>query len=510
MSKTLKTWTPLIVMLLLVGGAYVYGPQLAGRIAYGIERGKNQAARSELARLSQRDTLSKLFRAVAKAVKPAVVELRVTKRVREPDADEFLRRFFEERGLPVPQQFPRGDEGGEQPERFRSMHGLGSGVIVDAENGYILTNYHVVGTADEVEVVLADNRTFETEWVRSDPQTDVAILKIKPDNLIAAPLGDSEAMEVGDWVLAIGSPRGFSQTVTAGIISAKGRTTGGRGYENFLQSDAAINKGNSGGPLVNMRGEVIGINNSIASYSGGNEGIGFAVPARMARQVMEQLIQSGKVTRGFLGVVIQDVDESLARSFKLPHTRGALVSQIAPGSPAEAAKMQVGDFIVEVDGRTVTSVNSLRNAVAEVKPGRTVPVKVLREGKAKVVKVKIVEQPAEMVAGFGGVPRPSQSDSDRYGLEVATLTRELAARYGFERSVGGVIVTAVDAGSDAAEQGLTVGMVITRVQGKDVRTAEQFTVALKGEDADAGVRLRVVDRDGGARFVFVTPAKGGK
>jgi serine protease Do len=507
MSKTLKTWAPLVVMSLLAAGAYVYGPHLAGRIAHGIERGKNQAARSELARLSQRDTLSKLFRAVAKAVKPAVVELRVTQRVREPNVDDFLRRFFEDRDLPVPRGLPRDDGAPERPERFRSMHGLGSGVIVDAENGYILTNYHVVGKADEVEVVLADNRKFETEWVRSDPQTDLAILKIKPDNLIAAPLGDSEKMEVGDWVLAIGSPRGFSQTVTAGIISAKGRSTGGRGYENFLQSDAAINKGNSGGPLVNMRGEVIGINNSIASTSGGNEGIGFAVPARMARQVMDQLIKAGKVTRGFLGVVIQDVDENLARSFNLPHTRGALVSQIAPDSPAEAAKMQVGDFIVAIDGRTVTSVNSLRNTVAEVKPGRTIPVKVLRAGKEKVVKVKVAEQPAEMAAGFGGVEKPSRSDSDRYGMEVATLTRELAARYGFERLVSGVIVTGVDAGSDAAEQGLTVGTVITRVQGKDIRTAEQFDAALKGEDADAGVRLRLVDRDGGARFVFVTPAK---
>ena len=507
MSKTLKTWTPLVVMFLLAAGAYVYGPELAGRIAYGIESGKNHAARSELARLSQRDTLSTLFRAVSKAVKPAVVELRVTKRVREPDADDFLRRFFEDRGLSVPRQFPREDGQGEQPERFRSMHGLGSGVIVDAEKGYILTNYHVVGTADEVEVVLADNRTFETEWVRSDPQTDLAILKIKPENLIAAPLGDSEAMEVGDWVLAIGSPRGFSQTVTAGIISAKGRSTGGRGYENFLQSDAAINKGNSGGPLVNMRGEVIGITNSIASTSGGNEGIGFAVPARMAKQVMNQLIKAGKVTRGYLGVVIQDVDEGLARSFKLPHTRGALISQLAPDGPAEAAGLKVGDFIVEVDGRTVTDVNSLRNAVAEVKPGRTIAVKVLRASKEKVVKVKVVEQPVEMVAGFGGVEKPSRSDSDRYGLEVATLTRELVARYGFERSVSGVIVTAVAAGSDAAEQGLAPGMVITRVQGKDVRTAEQFDAALKGEDADSGVRLRVVDRTGGARFVFVTPAK---
>jgi len=505
MAKTLKTWVPLVVMLLLVGGAYVYGPQLAGRIAYGIESGRNQAARSELARLSQRDTLSKLFRAVAKAVKPAVVELRVTKRVRQPDADDFLRRFFEDRDLPVPRGFPRAPERDEQPERFRSMHGLGSGVIVDADNGYILTNYHVVGAADEVEVVLADKRTFETEWVRSDPQTDLAILKIKPDNLIAAPLGDSEAMEVGDWVLAIGSPRGFSQTVTAGIISAKGRSTGGRGYENFLQSDAAINKGNSGGPLVNMRGEVIGINNSIASSSGGNEGIGFAVPARMARQVMDQLVRSGKVTRGFLGVVIQDVDENLARSFDLPHTKGALISQLAPDGPAEAAGLKVGDFIVEVDGRTVTSVNSLRNAVAEVKPGRTIPVKVLRAGKGKVVKVKIVEQPVEMAAGFGGAEKPSRSDVGRYGLEVTTLTRDLAARYGFDRSVTGVIVTSVAADSDAAEQGLIVGTVITRVQGKDVRTAEQFDGAL--EDADTGVRLRVVDRDGGARFVFVTPAK---
>ena len=504
--RHIRLWTTTVLVAALAGAAALYVPEMAGRIAYGIESGRSKAAREELGELSGRDSLSKLFRAVAKAVGPAVVEVRVTKQVRQPDMDDFFRRFFED-DLPF-QLRPETPPGRSQPRRFRPLHGLGSGVIVDAEKGYVLTNYHVIGGADEVEVVLADKRKFETEWIRSDPQTDLAILKIKPDHLVAAPLGSSDGMEVGDWVLAIGSPRGFSQTVTAGIISAKGRTTGGRGYENFLQTDAAINKGNSGGPLVNMRGEVIGINNTIASYSGGNEGIGFAVPSNMARQIMTQLVEKGKVTRGYLGVVIQDVNENLAKSFNLPDTRGALVAQVADGGPAAKGGMKVGDFIVAVDGKPIADVNGLRNAVAAIKPGRSVRVKFYRDGKEKTAKVKLTSQPTELAAGAG--EPPSEARSAEFGVEVATLTRSLAGEHGYAESVGGVLVTRVEAGSDAAEQGLTVGVVISHVQGKAVTTAEEFHKAISDKAAAAGVRLRVLDRTGAGRFMFITPAKPGK
>ena len=508
MTRQMKLWTPLVLLTALVVAVMLYGPQMAGRIAYGIESGRSKAARSELAEMSGHDSLSKLFRAVAKVVKPAVVEVRVTKQVPQPDVDDFFRRFFDDN---LPFRFrlerPQG-QNQPQPRRYRPLRGLGSGVIIDAEKGYVLTNYHVVGGADEVEVVLADKRKFETEWVRGDPQTDLAILKIKPDRLTAAPLGDSDAMAVGDWVLAIGSPRGFAQTVTAGIISAKGRTTGGRGYENFLQTDAAINKGNSGGPLVNMRGEVIGVSNSIATYSGGNEGIGFAVPSNMAKRVMTQLIKKGAVTRGYLGVVIQNVDEKLAGSFKLPNTKGALVSQIADAGPAAKAGLKVGDFIVALDGKPTGNVNELRNMVAAFKPGKTIRVTIYRDGREKTIRVKLAEQPRDMVAALSETP--SKAGSAKFGLEVTTLTRALAREHGYAKSVRGVLVTRVEADSDAAEQGLAAGTVITHVQGKAVTSAEQFRKAISDEKAASGARFRVLDRTGSGRFLFITPAKSEK
>jgi len=272
----------LLVLAVVVVAAVVAGPMLVERIAYAAEKGSNQAVREELRQLSEREQISRLFRTVAKAVKPAVVEVHVRKREAAPsiDMDEFLRRFFGE-------QVPPRDSRPER-ERYRILRGLGSGVIVDAKNGYILTNHHVVAEADEVDVVLADGKKLDAEIVGGDWQTDLAVVKVESDGLIDAPLGDSDKMEVGDWVLAIGSPEKLPQTVTAGIISAKGRKTGGRPYENFLQTDAAINHGNSGGPLVNMRGEVIGINAAIVSRTGVNEGIGLAIPSNMAVDLQRQ------------------------------------------------------------------------------------------------------------------------------------------------------------------------------------------------------------------------------
>ncbi len=282
--------------------------------------------------LANADTLSPLFIRVARVLKPAVVEVRVTKRVKMedmPDADQFFQHFF---GGDNPFGEPQTPG---QPSHPRSrdyiQRGIGSGVIVDAKNGYVLTNFHVVGGAEETQVVLYDGRTVKVEWVRTDAMSDLAVLKVDGKDLVDAPLGDSDASQVGEWVLAFGSPEGLPQTVTAGIISAKGRVTDHTNtYQSFLQTDAAINHGNSGGPLVNSRGEIIGINTAIVSESGGNEGIGFAIPSNMVRNVMTQLIEKGKVTRGYLGVTIQAVDENLAKSFNLPTTHGALVTSAAP------------------------------------------------------------------------------------------------------------------------------------------------------------------------------------
>ena len=490
------------MLIFAFGVAAVLGGLVAGRWAYAVSPSESETARKQLAEMAKYDQLSVLFRTVSKAVDPAVVEVRVTKKVASGGAEmnEMLRRYF---GEDYRRYHPAPREDGTPQIR----PGLGSGVIVDATNGYVITNYHVVADAESVQVVLSDGRKVQAEWVRTDKQTDLAVIKIKTNTLVEAPLGNSDKMDVGDWVLAIGSPRGLAHTVTAGIISAKGRTTGSPNmYENLLQTDASINRGNSGGPLVNMRGEVIGINNAIMTYSGGNEGIGFSIPSNMVRRIMTQLVKTGKVVRGFLGVSIQNVDEKLAKSFKLPHARGALVTTVAPDTPAAKGKMKEGDFIISVDGKAVGNTNDLRNVVAGVVPGQTIPITVIRETRTITLKVKITAQPTNMVAMFDP-PHPGAAQADRFGLAVSTLTPELAATYGYKDSARGVVITKVVPDSGAAEQGLTAGMLITQIQRKDIATAAEFAEALQDKDAAAGVRLRVTDKDGGRRFVFVTAKK---
>ena len=502
---TVKQWLPLVLLIALIGGVSVFGPNMAGRIAFAVESGKQDALREELAELAGHDRLSKLFRQVAKVVKPAVVEVRVSKKVRmrgfgsqDPRMDEFMRRFFGEDWPGLPERGP--NRGREFFQR-----GLGSGVIVDAENGYVLTNHHVVGGADQVEVVLADKRRLRAEWVRTDPPTDLAIIKIPSENLTAAPLGDSDDVEVGDWVLAIGAPEGLPQTVTAGIVSAKGRLTGRGAYENFIQTDAAINHGNSGGPLVNMRGQVVGINAAIVSRTGVNEGIGLAIPANMAAHVMDQLIDNGKVVRGYLGVIIQDVDEALARSFDLPKTQGALISQVAEDGPAENAGLEAGDFVVAVGGKPVRNVNALRHAVARIKPGRSVKLRIYRDGKPMTVDVELGSQPAEIARAMRGEPdEADEADVPSCGLKVATLDDDLAEKYGIDGDVEGVLIVDVEPDSQAARKGLSEGMIIVAVQGEAVGSAEQFSEIVSRAENKAGVRLKVRDAKGRQRFIFLS------
>jgi len=494
-----------IVAIGVLAALLLYGGTALERISYAVAAGESRAAREQLAKLAERDRTSELFRQVAAAVKPSVVVVHVKKRVRArrlplPGMDDFLKRFF---GQGAPSPFgPGGPPSEDRPQQEFYARGLGSGVIVDAEAGHVLTNWHVVHGADEVEVVLADDRRLEAEWVRTDRHTDVAVIKVAPERLVAAPLGDSDKVRVGDLVLAVGAPERLPQTVTAGIISAKGRTTGRGSYEDFLQTDAAINHGNSGGPLVNMRGEVIGINTAIISRTGVNEGIGLAVPANMARRIMEQLVRTGKVVRGYLGVTIQDVGEDLAESFGLPGTDGVLVTEVVEDGPAAKAGLKAEDFITAVNGKAVANVNELRNRVAELRPGATAKLAVCRKGKKMSVQVAIGKQPAEMAAG-GPAPKPAPKVERKLGLTVSNLTDELARRHGFEADAEGVIVTAVDPGSDAAEKGLGPGLMITRVQGRAVKTVEEFRRAVAAAGEAGGVRLLVVSGRGGRRYVFV-------
>ncbi len=515
MKRAARILNLLVILALMVTGT-VYGPSLAGRVAYAVEVGKTDAARARLAELSKFDHMSELFRTVAKVVRPAVVEVRVTKRVKvavpelfdDSSRDDFFRRFFPPDSPFGSRRPDRPDEKPKPREREFFTHGLGSGVIVDAKNGYVLTNNHVIAGADEVEVVLADKRSFKTEWIRSDSKSDVAVIKIKADKLIQASLGSSDKMAVGDWVLAIGAPAGLDQTVTAGIISAKGRTTGGRGYEDFLQTDAAINHGNSGGPLVNMRGEIIGINTAIVSRTGMYAGIGLAIPADMAKGIMKQLIKSGKVTRGYFGVAIQNVDEKLAKTFALKTTKGTLVTRVAKGSPADKAGLKERDFIISVNGKKTPDVNHLRNTVAEITPGTTVPVEIYRNGKKRTLKVKIAVQPTDMAAAFIGESSGDQPGKGQaYGLTVQPLTEKLAKTHGYKKSVKGVVIAEVKPTSSAAETGIRTGMVITHVHDKAVTSVAEFNKAMSAKNAKEGVRIRVMTPEGGTRFIFLTPGK---
>ena len=513
------------VVIVLAAGAIIFGPSLATEFAYALTQAQIQAERQKLTQMSGNDVQSPLFRQVAKVVRPAVVEVRIEKSitVRNP-LEDFLRPLpmpddeDNTPGLPPGMPLPPGANGRKLPQQHELLRGLGSGVIVDAKNGYVITNNHVVSGADEVEVITADKRSFTAAWIKTDPMSDIAVIKLnKPEDLVEAPLGDSDAMNVGDLVLAIGSPRGLPQTVTHGIISATGRTDssisqdGGALYQNFLQTDAAINRGNSGGPLVNMKGEIIGINTAIVSPIGAFEGTGLAIPSTMVKTVMAQLIEKGKVTRGYLGIQMQEATTKLAKSFNLPTTHGTLVSRVIPDSPAAKAGLKEGDFIVGVDGHEVGDVNTLQNLVASVAPGKTIKLDIYRDGEKKTVPVVIVEQPANFAAKTAapGAEEPTEAAS-ALGITVADLSKDLAARLGYKEAVKGVVVTAVDPISDAAKQGLKPGMVITHVSKTAVATADDYRKATTGKEAAEGVRLRVVIPDGSTQFIFVTPMKAAK
>jgi serine protease Do len=422
---------------------------------------------------SLRET-GKAFRSVAKQVSPAVVFIQVEKSVEQqgranpfgnnPFGDEFFRRFF---GQPPQQQAP-----GKAPKRHSS--GQGSGFIISTD-GYIMTNNHVVGDADKVTVQLLDGREFSAEIVGTDPPTDVAIIKIDADEKLPfLKLGNSDRLEVGDWVLAFGNPFGLSHTLTAGIVSAKGRSGMGlNDYENFIQTDAAINPGNSGGPLINLDAEVIGMNTAIFSRSGGYMGIGFAIPINMIKTIREQLVEHGSVTRGRLGVYIQDLTRELAESFDLDQSKGILVAQVIKDSPAAAAGLQQGDVITELNGEPVNKVANFRNRISLTRPGTKVKLTILHKGKEKTIKVKIG---AMETAGKGASVESSKVP--KLGMSLQKLTPELAERFGYGDAQG-VLVTAVEADSLAARAGIKQGDLIEEINRKSVSTPEQVKQLVK-------------------------------
>jgi serine protease Do len=401
---------------------------------------------------------------------------------------EFFKKFFE-------QQAP-GYHGQLVPQKRTS---LGSGVITSAD-GYIITNNHVIEEAEEINVRFANHEEYEAKIVGRDPKTDVALIKIEPKQpLPFVTMGDSEKLRVGDWVIAIGNPFGFEQTVTAGIVSGKGRTLGSGTYENFIQTDASINPGNSGGPLFNLEGEMVGINTAIYSRSGGNIGIGFAIPINMAKNVIEQLKATGKVTRGWLGVMIQNVSQDLAKQFGLEKPIGALVGEVSPDSPAEKAGILPGDIIIGYQGKEISQMSMLPAMVAETPVGEKVEVTLIRDGKKKTVSVTVAKLDEEKMGGA------EAAQESLFGLTVQQLTPELAQSLKIKDKEG-VIVSNVEPNSTAAEAGLRPGDLLLEVNRQEIKNLEDYNRALEGVDKKDSILL-LVKRGSHTRFVVLEPAQ---
>lgn len=393
---------------------------------------------------------------------------------------DFFERFFRDRF----------------PNREFKQQGLGSGVIVD-KDGYILTNNHVVEGADEIKVILGDKREFDGEIIGTDPQSDIAVIKIEGSDFPAVKLGDSDNLRVGNWAIAIGNPFGLSQTVSVGIISATGRANIGIAqYEDMIQTDAAINPGNSGGPLVNIEGEVIAINTAIFTRTGGYQGIGFAIPINMAKVIMKSLINIGRVARGWLGVVIQDLSPALIKQFDVSVNEGVLIADVQENSPASEAGIKQGDIIIKYENKNIRDVNHLRNVVAQTEIGKVVTVTALRNGKEKQLKVKIQEQPSDLFAATG--PSPSARD---LGITVQNLTNELARSLDIEDR-SGVVVTEVMPGSPAANADIRQGDLIKEVNREKVDNVEEFRKAVKSSKGESEI-LFLAKRGDYTRYVIL-------
>jgi len=442
---------------------------------------------SGLASAAQLPDFKDIVREHSPAVVKIIVEQDMSKaNLQQPGPEEIpeeLRRFFEFRGGP---QNP--------PERM----GMGSGFII-SDDGYILTNNHVVEGATSVLVRMSDRREFDAQIIGTDPRSDLALLRVDAANLPTLTLANSDDLEVGEWVLAIGSPFGLDYSVSAGIVSAKGRslpTERNENYVPFIQTDVAINPGNSGGPLFNLQGEVVGVNSQIFTRSGGSIGLSFAIPASVARNVVEQLKEDGKVTRGWLGVTIQDVDKNLADSFGLKSPRGALVAEVSKDSPAAAAGLRSGDIIVTFDGREILASADLPHVVGLVEPGSTVDVEIVRDKKSQSVKVKVggldADESYSLASGKSGTSR-----GGRLGMDVESMPAESLERVGIS---GGVVVRSVTPDSVAAKAGIRVGDVITLIDTTAINSTQAFEKAVDGLKGGTSVPLRLI-RDGAPLFI---------
>ena len=437
---------------------------------------------------------------VVNRVAPAVVTIRSARVVRAPRQypffdDPFFRDFFGDRF-----------GGGAPAQRQQIQRGLGSGVVI-TKDGYILTNHHVIDGAEEIKIEMTNNRDYDAKLIGDDPRSDLAVLKINANDLPMLTLGDSDRVRVGDVALAVGNPLGIGQTVTAGIISAKGRTTGlsDGSFESFLQTDAPINQGNSGGALVATSGELIGINSQIVSPTGGNIGIGFAIPANMARSVAEQLIKGGKVRRGHLGVSIQPVTSEMAANLGLKEARGVIVNYVEPGSPADRAGIKQGDVITVINGNQIDDPNSLRNIIASAGPGAEVTIIFLRDGHEQQVRATLGEltNQTNVRPTSGSQPGGSSSDEESLGMTITPMTPELAERLGLRRDAAGLVIKDVSPTGPAANAGLQPGDVIEQINRQPARSQED----LKSAVSRAGSRplLLFINRRGSGLYATLRP-----
>jgi len=489
LKSTTTKWTMVVIITILSGLILVLG---FNNIVF-------QSAIGDISDVEHLEQVNKAFIRIVNQAKPAVVEVATTKKIKQRDPLEDFRDIFPFWDFSI-------------PEGEREAHGLGSGVIVTSD-GYILTNNHVIQDADEIVVYLNPDRDreFEAKIIGRDPGTDVAVIKIDGDNFPTIPLGNSDEVEVGEWVIAIGSPFGYAQTVTRGMISAKGRENVMPGIDprefwpNFIQTDASINPGNSGGALINIHGELIGVNTAIAtrsSFSRSNAGVGFAIPINLAKDVMEDLIEKGEVERGWLGVYIDDIDYDMAAKFELKSTDGVLVGDVIPDGPAEKAGFKGGDVIVEFDGKPVKNVTQLRIIVASTDVGKSVDIKVIRDGREKTLTVKIGKYSGENIVSANGEVSTEGVEALE-GLKIRNLTPEIAKEYGYEEDEG-VIVTEVTRGSTAYKERIEPGDLIIAIEKQPVKNVEDYKKITQGLENKKKVMLFVKRHSNGVtNFVML-------
>ncbi len=532
----MKKWKKTLAVLALAG-ASVAGWEGATALVENVQFARaEQKVESSREQLQNVEDLSTVFRNVGKVIEPSVVQIEVHKTIKgarrrfAPD-DDFLRRFFRDHGGDQQSPAQPNDPGdnGNSPDNGNNAPddgsggddlqevGTGSGVVIEVNgsDAYIVTNNHVAGGATEMTVTLADGRTIKNgKTLGADPKSDLAVVKISADHLMPAHWGDSDQLDRGDWVLAFGSPFGYVGSMTHGIVSALNRTNvgilGSQGYENFIQVDAPINPGNSGGPLVNIHGDIVGINTAIASRSGGFQGIGFAIPSNQAKTIYTMLKEKGKVTRGWLGVEIVDVQRvpNMAKAQGYDKDTGVFVKSVLQGTPS-SGKLEPGDIITRIDDKAVESVQQLRNHVATIAPGTDAKLQVLRKGKPEDVTIRIGEQPEDMLAAAGGGNSPKAANADSseaLGMRLTDVTNDAAQKFGLGDVKEGALVTAVDPRSLAARGGLQPGDVITRVGGQTVTNAAEASDALSKQDVGKGISLYITNKQGSS-IVFLQNEK---